>query len=312
MILGAGLHFDVPADVYFADPAPEISLTQSLAKIIIDQSPKHAAMAHPRLVAEVDAREFEYDKARAIGNAAHKLMLGRGKEIAVIKRADFRSGAAKDDRDDALAAGLEPVLLHHFDIARAMVAAAQAQLLHIEGARYCFFSSGHSEVVGVIQTDGIWLRTMIDWISDNKRLVVDYKTGAQSASPHTIGKRMASDLWHLQAATHERVLDTIDPENAGRRRFLYVAQENEPPYALTVNEIGEAALTIGRKMLQYAVDTWRTCMEGNHWPAYPLRIIRPELPAWAENAWMTREVAEYEAEQERIAAPKMLTDLSGG
>jgi hypothetical protein len=74
-----------------------------------------------------------------------------------------------------------------------------------------------------------------------------------SASPYATGKLMANAGWHIQAAMHERILDAIDPKGAGRRKFYYVAQENEAPYALTVNQIGEAALTIGRKQVDYAV-----------------------------------------------------------
>jgi len=54
-------------------------------------------------------------------------------------------------------------------------------------------------------------------------------------------------------------------------------------------------LTIGRKQIDYAVRMWRRCMECEMWPAYPPRIIRPELPAWVENGWINREVTEYEA-----------------
>ena len=86
----------------------------------------------------------------------------------------------------------------------------------------------------------------------------------------------------------------LDPAGAGRRHFFYPYQENEPPYALTVNEIGEAALTIGRKQIDYAIRMWRHCIENDTWPAYPLRIIRPELPVWAENGWLNREAAEWE------------------
>jgi hypothetical protein len=52
----------------------------------------------------------------------------------------------------------------------------------------------------------------------------------------------------------------LDPENAGRRRFLFVMVENEPPYALTVHEMSEAVMTIGRKQLDYAIRIWRECI----------------------------------------------------
>ncbi len=295
-----GIFYDMSADDYFADPAPDgfPSLTQSLCKILIEQSPLHAKMAHPRLappINEEDETVEKYDGAKAIGNAAHFLMLQRGKKIKIIEQKNFTTKIAKEEKQAALAAGLEPVLIKHWDIAVAMSRAAWSQLGRIDGCQMAFAEDcGKAEVVIASCEEGQWLRSMIDWITPDFREVWDLKTSGMSASPYNTGKMMASAGWHLQAAMHERILDAIDPDGAGRRKFLYVCQENESPFALTVNEIGESALTIGRKQIDYAINAWRRCVEANTWPAYPLRIIRPELPQWAETSWINREIAEYD------------------
>ncbi len=85
--------------------------------------------------------------------------------------------------------------------------------------------------------------------------------------------------WDIQAAMHERGLDVLDPDNAGRRKHFYVNQENEPPHALTVVEISEADLTMGRKKLTMAIDIWSTCMATNTWPAYPAETVLSLLRA---------------------------------
>lgn len=300
-----GLYRDFSTDDYFADPTPAASLSQSVAKILIEQSPLHAKMAHPRLAPPVEDDEDDpekYVKALAIGNAAHKLMLGRGKQMAVADFDSWRKKEAKEFREDAILHCREPILAKHYETAERMVLAARGQLSLIDGCERAF-REGDAEVVVAACEDGLWLRSMIDWITPDLREVVDFKTSGMSASPYNTGKLMASAGWHIQAAMHERILDAIDPQNAGRRRFLYVCQENEAPYALTVNEIGEAALTIGRKMVDYAVNVWRRCLETGYWPAYPLRIIRPELPAWHETSWLSREVAEEDVRL-KIAARK--------
>lgn len=303
-IIKPGVYRDFSTDDYFDDPCPAPSLTQSVAKILLESSPLHAKLAHPRLAppAEGDDDTEKYDKAKAIGNAAHKLMLGRGKMIAVADFADWRSKEAKTLRESAIAGGCEPILKKHHETAERMVLAARGQLAQIEGCERAF-REGDAEVVVASCEDGFWLRSMIDWITPDLREIVDYKTTGMSASPYATGKMMASAGWHVQAAMHERILDAIDPQNAGRRRFLYVCQENEAPFALTVNEIGEAALTIGRKQIDYAVSVWRHYLKTDEWPAYPLRIIRPELPSWHETSWLAREVAE-EDERQEIAARK--------
>lgn len=310
----SGIFFDMSADDYFADPCETPSLSQSLCKILIEQSPLHAKMAHPRLappVSEEDETTEKYDKAKAIGNMAHALMLRRGKSMAVIDAKNFMTKEAKAARDTAIGIGCEPILKKHAVIASAMCFAANEQLANIAGCENAFMQQGDAEVVIANCEDGLWLRSMVDWITPDLREVWDLKTSGMSASPYNTGKLMASAGWHLQAAMHERILDAIDPDGAGRRKFRYVCQENEPPYALTVNEIGEAALTIGRKQIDFAIKTWRYCVASDLWPAYPLRIIRPELPGWAETSWMNREIAEYEAEQDAVKRP-MLTSLMGG
>lgn len=302
-ITAPGLYREFDGEAYFADPTPTASLTQSVAKVLIEQSPLHAKMLHPKLSPPTEDDEPEpYNKAKAVGNAAHKLMLGRGKLIAVIEHDNFTTKAAKEARQEAVAAGREPVLAKHHETAERMVLAARGQLAQIEGCERAF-REGDAEVVIAACEDDLWLRSMIDWITPDLREVVDYKTSGMSASPYATGKLMASAGWHVQAAMHERILDAIDPKNAGRRRCLYVCQENEAPFALTVNEIGEAALTIGRKMIDYAVNVWRECLATGEWPAYPLRIIRPELPGWHETGWLNREIAEEDARQD-IAARK--------
>ena len=296
-----GLYKGMLAEDYFADPCIEPSFSQSIGKILIDQSPLHAKQAHPRLAQPIDGDDEEtekYDKAKAIGNACHLIMMGRGKRLSIIDAPNFKSKSAQTDKQAAIIAGDEPILRKHYLIAHAMSLAAKLQLIAIPGCDQAF-KLGDGEVVIANVEDGIWLRSMIDWITPDLREVWDLKTSGMSASPYATGKLMASAGWHLQAAMHERILDALDPAGAGRRRFFYVCQENEAPFALTVNEIGEAALTIGRKQIDYAIRLWAHCLTKNEWPAYPPRIIRPELPAWAENSWLARELAEDDVREQR-------------
>jgi hypothetical protein len=82
-----------------------------VAKILLDRSPLHAWHAHPRL--NPDYRHDD-DTKFDVGNIAHKLMLGRGKDIVVLEFDDWRTKAAKDAREAAAAAGKLAVLGKHF------------------------------------------------------------------------------------------------------------------------------------------------------------------------------------------------------
>jgi hypothetical protein len=162
-----GIYRDFPTAAYFGDPTPIPSFTQSLAKVLIEQSPLHAYQAHPRLnvkPADEDDGGEKYDKAKAIGNAAHKLMLNRGKEMSVGDFEDWRSGPAKAFKLASLNEGNEPILRKHFNVAGEMVDAAIEQLSRIHGCENAF-TNGDAEVVIANDEDGIWLRSMLDWIT---------------------------------------------------------------------------------------------------------------------------------------------------
>jgi hypothetical protein len=322
MIVEAGVYNEISPSDYFADCAPMPSLTQSIIKVLLEKSPLHAWHAHPRLNPDYrhnDDRKFD------IGNIAHALLIGRGKSIVVLEGFDdWRKKAAQEARDDAAATGKIAVLGKHFALASRMVEAARDQLA-VRGL-HRLFRDGHGEVVTVWNEGPIWCRQMIDWLTPDLIDFADYKTTLENAAPHAIGRKMVNDGWHLQAGWAERGLDNLNPSGAGRRRFFFVCQEVEKPYALTVVRIGEAPLTMARKQIDYAVTQWRWSMAENFWPSYPTEVITPEYPGWAEQQWLTREVSEEAQECARKnaekygeqvkrsveARSKMLTDLSGG
>ena len=287
-ISAPGIYLDMTTAAYFGDPCPAPSLTQSIAKVLLDRSPLHAYGAHPRLGGEVDRHE-DYVSAQAIGNAAHKLFLGRGKVIVVIEAPDFRTKEARATRDAVSAEGKVPIRAKHHGRAQTMVKRAHEQLEALGLAH----PVGDSEAVVAWEEDGIWLRSMIDLLSPDRRTIIDLKTTGMSCAPHSIGRMMNDAGWDVQAAMHERGLFATDASGAGRRRHLFIAQENEEPYALTVVQISEAVMTMGRKKLAVAMDIWRRCIEGDRWPGYPPEIVVPELPTWAETSWLEREEVEF-------------------
>lgn len=285
-----GLYPDISTTDYHADPCPDPSLTQSIAKTLLDKSPLHAWWRSPRLNPQyVESDEKKFD----VGTVAHKHLLGRGRDIAVIEADDYRTKAAQTARAEAITAGKSPVLAHQNERAIAMVRAVREQL---RGAGPDAFREGQGEVMIAWRDGGIWCRSLIDWLTADKRVVWDLKTTLASAAPLAIPMKMAADGWPIQAAMHERGLNARNPENAGRRKHRFVCVECEEPYALTVTEIPEGAMTMGRKMLEMAMHIWRDCVTTNRWPGYPTDIQRPEYPAFREAQWLAREI---EAEQRK-------------
>jgi hypothetical protein len=280
-----GMFNDMPAADYHADPCPSPSLSASIAKVLIDYSPAHAKHAHPRLNPNYKPSEStRFD----LGSVCHAILLGRGKEIEVVIADDWRTKIAKEAREKAREAGKLPVLAEHYEkaVAMATIAGREIASLGID------LEAGNSEPVLAWREGDIWFRTMIDWLSSGANLVIDLKTTGESAAPHNVPAKMASDGWAVQAAMHERALNVFSPATMGRRKHLFILIETDEPHALTVNAISEGVMTMGRKQLAYAVAQWDKCMRENIWPGYPRLVNTPELPSWAENRWLDREIKE--------------------
>src|SRR5271168_4290943 len=169
--LQPGLH-SLSMDVYQSDPCPAPSLSSGIANILLTQSPAHAWLAHPRLN-PVFTRET--DAAFDRGSAAHAYVLeNREDTIVVIDAVDWRTKLAKEARDEARAAGKQPVLAHQMVAVRTM---KERLMNYISGTELLdVFESGTPEQ-SLFWTEGdTWCRARPDLLSADRKICVDYKT----------------------------------------------------------------------------------------------------------------------------------------
>lgn len=283
-------------DLYQEDPLPDASLRSSIAKTLIAKSPWHAWTEHPRLNPNFEREEeTKFD----LGSCAHTLMLGAGKRIHVESFKDWRTDFAKNVRKMLRDDGNVPVLAHQYEEMAAMVAAGRAQLKDFGLERAFAYmengnAAGYPELVIAWQEGTAWCRSMIDWTCPPTPglEIFDYKSKNESVNPASIGRVIENDGWDVQAAFQERGLDALDPDNAGRRTFFFIAQETEPPYALVPYEMSEAHMTMGRKKVDYAITRWQECMKTGRWPSYCDGVVQTTLDPWAEKRWLERELLE--------------------
>lgn len=280
-ITAPGIYLDFDIKAYFADPCPAPSLSQSIAKIILDQSPAHARVAHPRLGTVYDNSE-DYEASRVIGNAIHAILLKRGKKLVVGRYKDWRKKEAQQFKEEAYESGHEPILEKHYERAVFACRSIEEQFNSIEGRKP--LTGGEAEVVIAWEEDGYWFRSMIDYDYEH-RIIEDLKTSGASMAPSAIPMQMSEWGWQCQAAMIERGLNKLDPDNSGRRRFRFIGIENREPYGLTVNELSESVLTIGRQMIDMAIRKWKACLRSGVWPCYPIETNFPELPGFKQIAW---------------------------
>jgi hypothetical protein len=273
--------YKLHAAAYHADPCPEPSLSSSVAKLLCDSSPAHAREAHPHLNPNGEPDEAEHFD---IGTAAHAILLEGEASVCVIDAKDWRSNAAKDQRDVARAAGKIPLLVKVWADVQAMVAATRAQLdAHFDGRH--MFRDGEPEQTLVWREDGVWCRARLDWLRPGH--IDDYKTTSATANPESLSRTMFSNGWDIQAAFYLRGLKTITGADA---TFRFACQETYAPYALSVVALGPDAMVLAEKKVLYAIERWRDCLTSNRWPAYPTQTAYASLPPWIEAAWLEKEL----------------------
>ena len=281
--LAAGIHADVPESVYHADPCAEPSLSSSVAKVLIGQSPMHARWMHPRLN---PAHFLPTDPTKAMerGSAIHALILGKGAAVEVLPFDDFRKKEAQIARDAARLAGRIPLLAADAAEVRLVVDAARAQI-EARPDLAGFFAPGRSEVTGIWQDHGAMCRMRVDRLPDDVTrnpfpTIYDVKTTGLSAKPEDFGKQMFAMGYDISAAFYSRGLRALFP-HIRHTRMVFIVVEQDPPYALSAIEVAGEAIVHAEESVDLAVRTWARCIAANDWPGYDPEIFRlGDVPAW--------------------------------
>lgn len=279
----AGVYNGMAELVYHGDPVPGGSLSSSGARRLLPPS------CPARFRWEADNPPPPKDTFE-LGSAAHKLVLGAGAEIVEIKASNWRTDAAKNERDAARAEGFLPLLTAEYEVVKAMAAALRKHPV----ASALFNPEKGKPEQSLFWEDrqaGIWRRARLDWLPDasaRERLIVgDYKS-CVSASPEAIAKTTANYGYHQQDAWYCDAVRALglSPDPA----FLFVFQEKEPPYLITIAELDPDGVRLGRELNRLAIEVYRDCMQTGTWPGYEAEAIRAgrwtgiehiSLPPWA-------------------------------
>ncbi len=269
-----GIH-TMPLTTYIADPAPEPSLSASVAHTLITESPIHAFMQHPRL--NPNGRRDESSKAD-IGTIAHGLLLENDASRSVeIEADDWRTKVAKEARDAAYAARKVPILSKQVGPIKKMVEVAKSAIAQSELPS--ILKIGMAEQTLIWQEGDCWFRSRPDWLNLDTGLIVDYKTTAGSAEPKSWIRTALGNGNDLQAVLGLRGLRKLSC--ATHPQFIFMVQEQEPPYAVSFIGLDPSFLEMADHKLARAIALWSDCTFMNTWPGYPTRICWMAPPSWA-------------------------------
>ena len=288
----------LPIAEYAADrlpgcPAP--TLNSSLANRLLERSEFHSWWRHPRLNDEY--RQEPPSNIMNLGSAAHLLLLEpeRMDDIVRVPYEDWRTGAAKELRDRALADGKIPLLANDAD--RAVLMAQRADLAlnlspDLDGLGQTVSELTYWWRETRVSADGVerdaFCRARPDMVSQDGAILISYKTTGQIAEPAAYMKTLLNAGHDLQAAFEISAVEAV--ERVRVSHYVWLVQETEEPYACSLIGMSPALRHLGMSRFDQAVMRWAEASATDYWPGYPSRIAYPEVPSWR-----LRELEEAEA-----------------
>lgn len=261
--------YDLPKAAYERDPCPEPSLRSSIAwKLVAPGStPAHAAYECKRLN---PAYEAPRKKHFVIGDVAHQLLLGRGAGYRVVRNVDdYKTKAAREARDEAVALGLTPLLPHEEHECMSMVKAARVQMRTLVDAgtiKAMPFEHPETERVLIWQEGTTWCRAALDGLSIDAGILSEFKTEGESADPevwHWKARRLG---YPFKATFYTRGLDKL--QLAHSPEVHYFVLETKPPYLLSFVRLDPDLIAHEWQRVQRAIKIWRTCLASGTFPGY--------------------------------------------
>ena len=214
----------------------------------------HAFYAHPRLNPRAESETGDHFD---VGTAAHALLLEGRDTMVVIDAPDWRTKAAKEQRDaararwpDAAPRARRPG--RRRDGRRAARSPAPADRRRRADVHRRRTPSRRSS--GVRMTSGA--ARAFDWLRTDRSAIDDYKTTGVSANPEVWARTMFNAGHDLQAAWYLRGLRAItgDPLD-DPAAFRFAVQETTAPYALSVIALNPDAMCPRREKVSLRART---------------------------------------------------------
>ncbi|MEU2674791.1 PD-(D/E)XK nuclease-like domain-containing protein [Streptomyces sp. NPDC007164] len=261
--------YDIPAEMYHADPIPGGSLSSTGARTLTSSCPA-------RFRYDLDHQQ-PYKAAFDFGTAAHKLVLGDGPELVLVDELIWNTDATKARVTEIRAAGNIPLKRADLERVHDMATALSG---HPEAADLLHPSSGQAEQTLFWPIGNVWCRARVDWLRDDQ--LVDYKT-ARSAHPDAIQKAVQDHGYHVQEDWYRRGAAAIGllPMDTP---FPFIVQEKEPPYLVTVARL-DLWRDIAHQVSEKALFLYESCRAADYWPAYSTDTEFVSPPAWLERQY---------------------------
>jgi len=258
-----------------------------------NQYPKRAwhnnRLLNPQYVKPVHERKFD------LGSAVHDYVLEGGDRIAIIAGYDdWKKKEAREAADFADKINEIPLLEKQFDIVRAISESAMKAIMDCSelGIKNPL-EDGDAELSYIWQEDDVWLRTRPDWISADKKLILDIKTVGQigkpskkaTANPDYFSDKAVDLGYDCQYSLYRRGSKALDGHGV-EPEFCFIVVEVNPPYLCSVPSLSAQFRELGDQKVDSAINLWRHCLKTGKWPGYPTdRVCWVEPKPYQISQW---------------------------
>jgi len=278
---------DLSAEDYYADRVLDVpTLNYSTAALMVNRSSRHAWHSHPRL----GGKPSPAGDGAMSGIILHNLILEGGRDVVTLDYDDFRSKAAKEERDELLALRKIPVLKSKLEpYAEAALNFSRNALefginLVSVGRREATIHWQERSRHGLVDC-----RARLDAVVE--AIVYDIKTTSGSAHPDACARRIYERGYHIQASAYRRAVERVEPDLVGRVKFVFLFFETEPPYSVVPLTPSGALRELGDRDWERAVEKWAECRKNDRWPGYVSGIEQVDPLPWALSRDLDQEAA---------------------
>lgn len=249
-------------------------------------SPAKAWWNHPQLnpLCAEPSNERKFD----LGSAVHDYVLEGGNAVHVVfGYDDWKTKAAREEAERANKNGKIPLLEKQFVTVKKISDSVIATIKNCtELGITDLQTDGDAELSYIWQEDGVWLKIRPDWISNDKRLILDIKTTGKSAHPDEFSRHAADMGYDIQDAIYKRGVKAIDGVNA---EFIFIVVETSEPYLCCPVGLSAEFQELGRQKVDAGIALWKHCLKTGRWPGYITnRVCWTEVKPWSIAAWESK------------------------